>query len=104
MPKIVNNHEGSALMKDPAQAEKSAYRHGKSSEKPITVKFRKGFNDQSINAVEFAKWQKAVEWLLWQFTGVPGNSIIPKGRLGYHPPGERSGKNTGDRKRGCVYT
>ena len=33
VPKIVNNHEGSALMKDPAQAEKSAYRHGKSSEK-----------------------------------------------------------------------
>ena len=55
VPKIVNNHEGSALMKDPAQAEKVLTAMVKAVKKPITVKFRKGFNDQSINAVEFAK-------------------------------------------------
>lgn len=55
VPKIVNNHEGSALMKDSAQAEKVLTAMVKAVKKPITVKFRKGFNDQSINAVEFAK-------------------------------------------------
>lgn len=55
VPKIVNNHEGSALMKDPAQAEKVLTAMVKAVKKPVTVKFRKGFNDQSINAVEFAK-------------------------------------------------
>ena len=55
VPKIVNNHEGSALMKDPDQAEKVLTAMVKAVKKPVTVKFRKGFNDQSINAVEFAK-------------------------------------------------
>ena len=55
VPKIVNNHEGSALMKDPVQAEKVLTAMVKAVKKPVTVKFRKGFNDQSINAVEFAK-------------------------------------------------
>ena len=55
VPKIVNNHEGSALMKDPAQAEKVLTAMVKAVKKPVTVKFRKGFNDQNINAVEFAK-------------------------------------------------
>ena len=69
-------------MKDPAQAEKVLTAMVKAVKKPITVKFRKGFNDQSINAVEFAKMAEAVEWLLWQFTGVPGNSIIPERQIG----------------------
>ena len=55
VPKIVNNHEGSALMKDPAQAEKVLTAMVKAVKKPVTVKFRKGFNDRNINAVEFAK-------------------------------------------------
>ena len=45
VPKIVNNGEGSALMKNPERAKGSADRHGESGEKPVTVKFRKGFND-----------------------------------------------------------
>lgn len=54
-PKIVNNGEGSALMKDLKRAEailKIAVKH---STKPVTVKFRKGWDDAHINAVEFAK-------------------------------------------------
>lgn len=58
-PKIVNNGEGSALMKDLKKAEailKTAVKH---STKPVTVKFRKGWDDQSVNAVEFAKMAEA---------------------------------------------
>ena len=55
VPKIVNNHEGSALMKDPAQAEKVLSAMVKAVKKPVTVKIRKGFNEESANAVEIAK-------------------------------------------------
>ena len=54
-PYVAIDHEGSALMKDPAQAEKVLTAMVKAVKKPVTVKFRKGFNDQNINAVEFAK-------------------------------------------------
>ena len=55
VPKIVNNKEGSALMKDIPRAESVLKAMVRQSKKPVTVKFRKGFNDSSINAVEFAK-------------------------------------------------
>ena len=55
LPKVVNNGEGSALMKNPKQAEKVLSAMVKAVKKPVTVKFRKGFNDTSVNAVEFAK-------------------------------------------------
>ena len=55
VPKVVNNGEGSALMKNPKQAEKVLSAMVKAVKKPVTVKFRKGFNDTSVNAVEFAK-------------------------------------------------
>ena len=55
VPKIVNNKEGSALMKDIPRAESVLKAMVRQSKKPVTVKFRKGFNDSSVNAVEFAK-------------------------------------------------
>ena len=55
VPKVVNNGEGSALMKNPKQAEKVLSAMVKAVKKPVTVKFRKGFNNTSVNAVEFAK-------------------------------------------------
>ena len=55
VPKIVNNGEGSALMKDMKRAEAVLTAMVKAVRKPVTVKFRKGFNDQSVNAVEFAR-------------------------------------------------
>lgn len=55
VPKIVNNGEGSALMKDIHLAEKILRAMTKRVKKPVTVKFRKGFTDQTCNAVEFAK-------------------------------------------------
>ena len=58
-PKIVNNGEGSALMKTPQLAEQLLKLAVKHSNKPVTVKFRKGWDDQSVNAVEFAKMAEA---------------------------------------------
>lgn len=58
-PKIVNNGEGSALMKTPKLAEKILKTAVKLSTKPVTVKFRKGWDESSINAVEFAKMAEA---------------------------------------------
>ena len=55
VPKIVNNGEGSALMKNPERAKEVMTDMVKAVKKPVTVKFRKGFNDLSVNAVEFAK-------------------------------------------------
>ena len=55
VPKIVNNHEGSALMKDPVLAGKIIEATVKAIKKPVTVKIRKGFDDDHINAVEIAK-------------------------------------------------
>ena len=52
---VNNNGEGSALMKNPKRAEKVLTAMVKAVKKPVTVKFRKGFNDLSVNAVEFAK-------------------------------------------------
>ena len=59
VPKIVNNGEGSALMKDPALAGRIIEAMTKKCKKPVTVKFRKGFNDDNVNAVEFAKRMEA---------------------------------------------
>ena len=55
VPKVVNNGEGSALMKDPALAGKIIKAVSSSISKPVTVKIRKGFDDNSINAAEMAK-------------------------------------------------
>ena len=54
VPKIVNNHEGSALMKDPVLAGKIVETMVRRVKCPVTVKFRKGFDDEHVNAVEFA--------------------------------------------------
>lgn len=53
-PKIVKNGEGSALMKDPKLAAEIVRKIKQVSSKPVTAKFRKGFDDDNLNAVEFA--------------------------------------------------
>ena len=55
VPKVVNNQEGSALMKQPELVREIASSLVKASEKPVTVKIRKGFDDAHVNAVEIAK-------------------------------------------------
>lgn len=53
--KIVNNRSGSALMKDPLQAAKIIESTVKATPLKVSVKFRRGWDHSSVNAVEFAK-------------------------------------------------
>lgn len=55
VPKVVKNGDGAALMKNPDLVYDIVYTVVKNSEKPVTVKIRKGFDEESINAVEVAK-------------------------------------------------
>ncbi len=55
VPKVVNNHEGSALMNDLPLAGSIIRETVKRIRKPVTVKIRKGFDMDSVNAVEAAK-------------------------------------------------
>ncbi len=55
VPKVVNNGEGSALMKNPLLAGSIIEKTAKAIHKPVTVKIRKGFDDAHVNAVEMAK-------------------------------------------------
>ena len=55
VPKVVKNGEGSALMRNPRLAAEIIRAMVSRVKKPVTVKFRKGFNDQEVNAVDFAK-------------------------------------------------
>lgn len=55
VPKVVNNGEGSALMNDIPLAAKIVEKTVKAIEKPVTVKFRKGFALDDVQAVEMAK-------------------------------------------------
>lgn len=56
VPKIVNNGEGSALMKNPQLAAKIVRETAKAISKPVTVKLRKGYDAEHCNAVEMAKY------------------------------------------------
>ena len=55
VPKVVRNGEGSALMKNPKLVFELVSAVVKAIEKPVTVKIRKGFDEQHVNAVEIAK-------------------------------------------------
>lgn len=54
VPKVVKNGEGSALMKTPELAGKIIRAMVDSQKKPVTVKIRKGFTEDTVNAVEMA--------------------------------------------------
>ena len=54
VPKVVNNGDGSALMKNPRLAGEIIEKTARASKKPLTVKIRKGFDDAHVNAVELA--------------------------------------------------
>ncbi len=59
VPKVVSNGEGSALMRNPDLVEKILTKMVKKIPKPVTIKIRKGFNDEEVNAVEIAKIAEA---------------------------------------------
>lgn len=55
VPKVVNNGEGSALMKNPKLVEQLFSALCEKVKKPVTVKIRKGFDENHVNAVEIAR-------------------------------------------------
>ncbi len=55
VPKVVNNGEGSALMKNPRLIHEIIRKVSGAIKKPVTVKFRKGFTEDCVNAVEIAR-------------------------------------------------
>ncbi len=55
VPKVVNNKEGSALMKEPRLVGEIVYAVATAIRKPVTVKIRKGFEPSTANAVEIAR-------------------------------------------------
>lgn len=55
VPKVVNNGEGSALMKQPGLVFEIVSKVVKAIQKPVTVKIRKGFDEEHVNAVEIAR-------------------------------------------------
>ena len=55
VPKVVNNGEGSALMKNPKLVGEIVSAISKAIQKPVTIKIRKGFDEEHVNAVEIAK-------------------------------------------------
>lgn len=55
VPKIVKNGEGSALMREPKKAAQIVRECVRKIHKPMTVKIRKGFSEDEVNAVELAR-------------------------------------------------
>lgn len=55
VPKVVNNHEGSALMMNPKLAGEIIYALSRAVNKPVTAKIRLGFTQENKNAVEVAR-------------------------------------------------
>ena len=54
-PKVVKNGDGSKLMLNPKLVKEIVLSVVKAVDKPVTVKIRKGWNSENINAVEIAK-------------------------------------------------
>lgn len=76
VPKVVNNHEGSALMTNPKLTEEILSKMVKAVDKPITVKIRKGFTENQVNAVEIAKIAEAA--------GVSAIAVHGRTRMQYY--------------------
>ncbi len=76
VPKIVNNKEGSALMQEPKLVEQILTKMVKAVKKPVTIKIRKGFTKDNINAVEIGK--------IAEFSGVSAIAIHGRTREQYY--------------------
>jgi len=85
MPKVVNNGDGAALMKDISLAAKVCEATANATNIPVSVKFRSGWDNESINAVEFGKAmeQSGAKFLTvhgrtrnQQFSGKADTSIV----------------------------
>lgn len=75
-PKVVKNGDGSALMRNPELAKKVLSSVVENSSKPVTLKIRKGWDDNSVNALEIA--------LMAQEVGVDAITIHGRTREQYY--------------------
>lgn len=75
-PKVVKNGDGSALMRNPELAKKVLSSVVENSSKPVTLKIRKGWDDNSVNALEIA--------LIAQEVGVDAITIHGRTREQYY--------------------
>lgn len=55
VPKVVNNREGSALLRDPVLIGRIVEKTARAIHKPVTVKIRKGFEGEDIDIVKIAR-------------------------------------------------
>ena len=85
VPKVVNNGEGSALMKDPVLVGKIVEKMANALDKPLTIKIRAGFDENSINAPEIAH-------VIEESGGAA--VAVHASRLGYNKTGQRSSINS----------
>ena len=75
VPKVVRNGEGSALMKNPKLVHEIVSAVSKAIEKPVTVKIRKGFDDDHVHLAALALANELVEFIPLFHTGA-GNALI----------------------------
>ncbi len=76
VPKVVNNGEGSALMDNPKLIGEIVNEIVKSIKKPVTIKIRKCFKEDKLNAVEIAK--------IAEDNGAAAIAVHPRSRLQYY--------------------
>ena len=77
VPKVVNNGEGSALMKDPRLVEEIVSKTVRAVQKPVTVKIRKGFDEDHVNALSASPREPST-----RFSAVPSPySVTARTRL-----------------------
>lgn len=100
VPKIVGNGSGSALMKLPDTAAEICREVVKNANCPVTVKFRAGWDENSINAVEFAKLMEQAGARRRHLSRQDENAVLfRQSRLGYNKAGKRGCEDTRYRKR-----
>ena len=80
--KIVGNGEGSALLKNRKLVEELLSALVRKVHKPVTVKFRKGFDDDHVNAVEIRKNRGKLRVAAVAVHGRTRSSTIPARRTG----------------------
>ena len=76
VPKIVNNNEGSALMENPKLIGEIVKSLVGSTKKPVTIKIRKCFREDNVNAVEIAK--------IAEYNGASAIAVHPRSRQQYY--------------------
>lgn len=82
VPKVVNNGEGSSLLKSPDLIEEIVQKVSSAISKPVTVKVRIGFENAPVDIVKLRNVSKMPEQRRLQYMDGPDSSIIPVPQTG----------------------